>query len=257
MPQKLGQHFLKNEQKLRETARALELQADDKVIEIGPGHGELTKYIAERAEVIAIEKDALLASKLKQKFEKLKNVQIVEGNALELLPKLTKPFKIYKITGNIPYYITGKLLRTLSELASKPTLTVLTIQKEVAERLTAKPPRMNLLAAAVQFWVEPEILDFVSKTEFSPRPKVDSATICLHMKAYDAVIAATYYQLIKILFKQPRKTVLNNLSQAFPKGIALAMLQKIDIVPQLRPQNLTIEKILSLSRQLHTGKVDK
>ena len=155
--QKLGQHFLKNKSVLRSIAESLELAPNDIVIEIGPGHGELTEFLmASHAEkIIAIEKDADLYDSLIKKFQDARMIAL-RDDALTALPTViqnSKPKILnYKIVGNIPYYITGHLLRTIGDLEIKPTRSVFTIQKEVAERVCAIPPHMNRLAASVQFW---------------------------------------------------------------------------------------------------------
>lgn len=251
---KLGQHFLKNKAKLRKIVDTLELKEGDAVIEIGPGHGELTSEIIlkfkslniEKYKIIAIEKDKELVKNLKEKFIQDKNIEISEGDALKILP-----FKIqnYKIVGNIPYYITGYLFRILSELEKKPFLIVLLIQKEVAERICAKPSKMNLLAASVQFWAEPKIIGNVGKKDFRPQPKVDSTIIKLSIKNQESIINnERYYRFIKILFKQPRKTILNNLRPIINnQRFLIEKLEEIGVNPQARPQNLSIEQIIKLS----------
>ena len=133
------------------------------IIEIGPGHGELTRLLQSAdpsAPIVAIERDHLLAEKLRS--EPRGNLRIEEGDALALLPSLTEsePFKgaDYKIVGNIPYYITGHLFRIIGDLEHKPTRCVFMVQKEVALRLCAAPPDMNRLAASVQFWANATII---------------------------------------------------------------------------------------------------
>ncbi len=184
--QRLGQNFLINGVKLRKIVETLDLKSDDTIIEIGPGHGELTEELRIQNlefRVIAVEKDKKLAENLKEKFAHDENIKIIEADILKILPQIPKSYvlnsKSYKIVGNIPYYITGHLLRIVSELKNKPSLIVLTVQKEVAERICAEPPKMNLLAASVQFWAEPKIIDYISKKDFRPQPKVDSAIIKL------------------------------------------------------------------------------
>lgn len=260
---KLGQHFLINKNKLRKIVEALDLKAGDLVIEIGPGHGELTKEIIARLQnckikkLIAIEKDEKLAKVLRNKVSDfgLKNLEIIEGDALKIVPQLTINHKLktknYKLAGNIPYYITGHLFRIIGELKNKPSLIVFTVQKEVAERVCAEPPKMNLLAASVQFWAEPKIIGSVSKKDFRPAPKVDSAIIKLETRdKRQDLNDKKYYQIIKILFKQPRKTILNNLISGFKnkkREEITDKLTELKINPQDRPQNLKIEQICQLS----------
>ena len=269
MRSKLGQNFLINKKALEVIAQSLEVNDGETIIEIGPGHGELTEEILtknKKINLIAIEKDVKLAGFLRQKFSKNKNLEIIEGDALKFLPSLIRDPRSairnsnYKIAGNIPYYITGYLLRILGELKNKPSLAVLTIQKEVAERLAAKPPRMNLLAAAVQFWSEPEIIAYLPKEYFKPQPEVDSAILKLKTQnpklsklreKNEEQKAAAYYRFIKIIFKQPRKTILNNLSDGLnlPKEEINKILAEEKIPPADRPQNLNVEQILKLSRK--------
>lgn len=269
MAKKLGQHFLINKNKIKKIINVLDLKSDDTVIEIGPGHGELTlplaknfQFLISNFQIITIEKDLKLIKDLKSKIQNLglKNIEIIKGDALKILPNLTNDLRLttndYKLVGNIPYYITGHLLRVIGELKNKPSLIVLTIQKEVAERIVAQPPRMNLLAASVQFWAKPKIIGYISKKFFTPEPKVDSAIIKLTHLAEtitrDSIENEQYYQFIKILFKQPRKTILNNLTMTMTmtmtKDDIVKKLKKINVNPNDRPQNLSIAQLLELSR---------
>jgi len=259
---RLGQHFLKNEAVFAAIVLALDLRKEDAVIEIGPGHGELTKHLMEHpASIIAVEKDAELYQKLISSDFNQTAITFVHGDILKILPELITNYHLpiisYKLVGNIPYYITGFLLRTLSELPHKPTLSVLTIQKEVAERMCAEPPHMNILAASVQYWAKPEILQFIPKKDFSPPPKVDSAVIRLVTKNEQRA-SALYYPFIRTLFKQPRKTIRNNLYAAVntlgvPENEIDSVLSKLGIDPNARPQNLSLELIENIVAALrHT-----
>ena len=290
MPRKLGQHFLKDRKKLEKIAAALEIGPRDTIIEIGPGHGELTKYIlsAKPRRVIVEERDPQLTSSLKENFQlslqprysgvegikvdskpgaksQFTKLEIIEGDALKILPKIILSYLLpttgYKLVGNIPYYITGYLLRKISELEKKPRLIVFTIQKEVAERICASPPKMNLLAASVQFWGMPKIVGYISKKSFRPQPKVDSAIIKITLSPQPrhggvegirigrTMGAEEYYKFIKILFKQPRKTILNNLRAGFklPQGEIEERLKMLRISPTSRPANLSMADINNLS----------
>ncbi|KKU94485.1 MAG: Ribosomal RNA small subunit methyltransferase A [Candidatus Jorgensenbacteria bacterium GW2011_GWA1_48_13] len=263
----LGQHFLKNKEKLRKIAASLEVKKNDTIVEIGPGHGELTKKLVTRQQtlntrIIAIEKDSGLAETLRNSMEIYgDSIEIIHGDALKILPEITNKLtklkaESYKLVGNIPYYITGKLLRTLSELETKPKIAVLTVQKEVAERVAAKPPKMNLLAASVQIWAEPEIIDYILKKDFQPPPKVNSAIIKLETRQQTLVTRSDdYYRLIKILFKQPRKTILNNLGALKSKKEILPILGKLGINPSNRPQDLSLKKIEELSEVISNQEV--
>lgn len=262
MSRKLGQHFLINKFALERIAAALDLKDGETIIEIGAGHGELTDELRIKSyelRIIAIEKDKALVQYLQKKFIQDENIKIIEGDILKTLPSVihNSLFKIqnYKVTGNIPYYITGRLLRILSELEFKPSAIILTIQKEVAERIVADPPEINLLAAAVKFWAEPKILFYLKSQDFNPPPKVDSAVIKLNLKpiAENKTEQENYYKLINIVFKQPRKTILNNLRRnpQIDKNELKKILNKLNINPSDRPQDLSIKQLKELSNFIH------
>lgn len=257
----LGQHFLINKSAIKKIIAALDLQPDGIVIEIGPGKGALTNGLVNSLinklgykKLILIEKDRDLAANLYKKYFQNKQIEIINDDALKILPKLINQFTSqpinYKIVGNIPYYITGKLLRILSELEKKPKLTVLMIQKEVAERIRAMPPKMNLLSAAVQFWANPKILFTLKPNDFNPPPEVNSAVIQLtaNNEQLTATFIKNYYQLIRIIFKQPRKTLINNLKSGLnlPKNEIENALKSLKIGPNSRPQNLSLKQIKDL-----------
>ena len=258
----LGQHFLTNKAALRKIVAVLGLKKNDWIIEIGPGHGELTELISEAGDEIgglklsAIERDADLAEALGKKLDK--KAEIFFGNALQQLPRIVETgvgaHQSYKIVGNIPYYITGHLLRVIAELKNKPALTVLLIQKEVAERILAEPPRMNLLAASVQFWARPELIAVIPKKDFAPPPKVDSAVIKLETAPSDPKEAGNYYRAIKIFFSQPRKTLVNNVKSSLSgekTGRLEDFLEKLGLLglsETVRAQNLSIDAIKTLSK---------
>ncbi len=286
---KLGQHFLKNATVLEKIVSALALADGDRIIEIGPGHGELTAPLVratkdahlKHCEIFCIEKDHSLLDNL-ELFAANENsmndahIKIIEGDALKLLPEIVATklsdmtLSQYKIVGNIPYYITGKLLRTVSELEYKPECTVLLVQKEVAERICAVPPAMNRLAASVQFWANAEIVAHVPRKDFSPAPDVDSAVIVLKTKIFadrstrklsthhaapninHDIDPALYYRAVRAIFAQPRKTLLNNLSAAAKETVLKnnigAQIKKFGIDPAARPQDLSIDQIASIAR---------
>ncbi len=259
----LGQNFLKDKSALKKIAAALVLGGGNTVIEIGPGHGELTRELRiknRESRILAIEKDGQLVSLLRDKFKNDKNVEIIGGDVLSVLPEMikNKSYSLltthYKLVGNIPYYLTGHLLRILSELDPKPKKIVLLIQKEVANRLCACPPEMNLLAASVQFWARPRTLAEVDRKSFRPAPKVDSAIIEVVPLPKTPIKSDVFYLFITALFKQPRKTILNNLA-ARDRGRETRerlteKLKRFGIDPADRPQNLDLPTIIKLARGL-------
>jgi len=214
------------------------LKPTDTVLEIGPGLGFLTKRLADRAgEVLAVEKDRMLVRVLKKIFKNKKNIKIIYGDVLRLLPELVSlaesrrveglPFDSsadgrihsgskrhdFKVVANIPYYLTGKILQDFLSAEQKPALMVLLLQKEVAERVVAKPGDMSMLAVSVQFYSDPEIIDIVPKDNFYPIPEVDSAIVRMRVLArprFD-VNEKKFFQLVKIGFANKRKQLHNNL----------------------------------------------
>lgn len=265
----LGQNFLIDESVLEDITSAIDPQKGEKIVEIGPGHGELTNELLAYSlellgengiKIIAIEKDHELAASLKllAAREKLgSRLEIMEGDALEILPKISSKLKAhsYKLAGNIPYYITGQLFRIIGELKNKPSLIVFTIQKEVAERICAGEGKMNLLAASIQVWAKPGIVRIVPRESFNPAPKVDSAIIKLtpNLKTKNSQLRA-YYDLLHIVFKQPRKTILNNLKAGMinmkveTQDELEKNLKQLNIDSSDRPQDLSVADLSNLSR---------
>lgn len=252
----LGQHFLRNKVVINKIISAISLERDGVVIEIGPGKGALTFPLVKVCEkigcrIVAIEKDPRLSYDISH-IANSKNLEIITGDALKIIPQLITDKLIaisYKLVGNIPYYITGKLLRLLQELEHKPKIIVLMIQKEVAERMTAKSPKMNLLAASIQIWADTKIIDRLKNKDFVPPPKVESAIIKITPSKNDERVDLTkYYQLIKIIFKQPRKTLLNNLKAGLKLGSEeiMGILTILGLTEKTRPQNLTTDILVKL-----------
>lgn len=255
----LGQHFLRCDWVVDTLINAAELKKSDTVLEIGPGTGILTRALAKKAgKVIAVEKDhSLVAHNLYRLTKENPNVEIIEGDILKLLQKIISRYKLqdssYKVVANIPYYLTSRLFRLLLENPHRPELIVMTIQKEVALRIVAKPGQMNILAASVQVFGNPEIIKKVPRGCFSPVPKVDSAIIKISQisdqKLKEAgILATTFFNLLKTAFSSPRKTILNNLASRLKKDKASKILAEANLDPMRRPQELGIKDFLYLSR---------
>jgi 16S rRNA (adenine1518-N6/adenine1519-N6)-dimethyltransferase len=228
-------------------------------LEIGPGLGILTEKLAERAGyVLAVEKDSRLAGILKEKFISQKNVEILEGDILKI--NLPEKLKAYKVVANIPYYLTSYLIRQLLESKNPPKEMILIIQKEVAERICAQPPKMSLLSVAVQFYAQAEIFAFVSKKSFWPQPKVDSAIIKItpHKnpsrfgKGTDADFEKNFFSVVRAGFSQPRKQLANNLSHGLKidKEKIGAALKKIGSLPEHRAETLNLKQWIALTKLL-------
>ena len=244
----LGQNFLVNKGILDKIIRAAELDKNDTILEIGPGTGVLTKKLARNAgRVIAVEKDCRLVEMLKTEILTKSvdgNVEIVEEDVLKFNPTTynLKP-KAYKVIGNIPYYITSYLLKTVFEKWPVPIFIVLMVQKEVAQRIVAKPPEMSLLALSVQFYAEPKIVSYVSRGSFRPMPKVDSAIIRLIPNSEQRTAnSEQFFKLIKTAFAGKRKQLKNTLG--------IEILKNTGIKPESRPEELSLDDWLKLASEV-------
>jgi len=266
----LGQHFLTCGWVADMLIGAARLTKKDAVLEIGPGTGVLTRPLAAAAgKVIAVEKDETLAAQtaaaLKQ--EGITNVHIITGDILKLsrfnLNNLNG-YNYNKVVANIPYYLTGRLIRLLLESPVKPSTIALTVQKEVAERIIARPPHMNLLALGVQAFGTPKIIKIVPASCFSPQPKIDSAIITISDISDDFFIKNTigqdaFFSIARAAFGHKRKILVNTLPTDNDKRETAAKLAALGISPRARPEELSLQnwadiaKIFAHSRE--TGKI--
>jgi len=260
---RLGQNFLIDKNVLRKIIEAAELSKRDVVLEVGPGIGNLTIELAKKVKkVIAVEKDKRMVEILKENLKEFRNVEIVEGDIREIICEVVEKMdKNYKVVANIPYYLTSYLIRKLLGLEKKPKLIVLMVQKEVAQRICAKPPKMNLLAVSVQFYSKPEIISFVSKNCFWPRPKVDSAIIKIsNIKKQKATKdEKLFFKIVKAGFSHPRKQLINNLFKGLKKNkkIIEEWLLNCGISPDKRAENLSIEEWKRLTISFSLNPLDK
>lgn len=243
----LGQNFLVDKRAFDRIMKAAGLSSNDVVLEIGPGIGNLTLKLGEKAQkVIAIEKDKKMCEILKKVLENqnVKNIKVINQDALKLdFNQYTQ--KAYKLVANLPYYITSPVIRKFLELKKPPESMILMVQKEVAQRICAKPPKLSLLAVSVQFYAKPKIISYVSKKSFWPRPKVDSAIIKIipFRVSWSQKYAEKFFEIVKAGFSHPRKQLINNLS----KGLILEKqriekwLLKNEIQPSQRAEALSVE----------------
>ncbi|MEK9148246.1 MAG: 16S rRNA (adenine(1518)-N(6)/adenine(1519)-N(6))-dimethyltransferase RsmA [Patescibacteria group bacterium] len=255
----LGQHFLRSRQVLQKIIAAAELSQEKTVLEIGPGLGTLTRALAKRAGlVVAVEKDQRLAEQLEKSLasELIANVRVVRGDILKINFADLKLPPDYSVVANIPYYLTSRLLRTLLESKHPPREMILTVQKEVAERIVAKPPKMNLLAVSVQAFAKPKILFTVPPSAFYPPPAVDSALIKLSSVSEkffteETVPPDRFFQIVRAGFQARRKTLANNLARYLGnKKAAEARLEECGIDPRARAETLPLKAWTTLTRKL-------
>jgi len=250
----LGQNFLVDERAFDQIMRAAGLSSNEVVLEIGPGIGNLTLRLGENAQkVIAIEKDKKMCEILKKVLENqnVKNIKVINQDALKLdFSQYTQ--KPYKLVANLPYYITSPVIRKFLELKKPPESMILMVQKEVAQRICAKPPKISLLAVSVQFYAKPKIISYISKKSFWPRPKVDSAIIkIIPLKvSWSQKYTEKFFKIVKAGFSHPRKQLINNLS----KGLNLEKqriekwLLKNEIQPSQRAETLSIKHWQKLTK---------
>lgn len=258
-PNKLmGQNFLINKGFLEKIVLALDIKSGDKIIEVGPGTGNLTNFLlaSPAQEVIAIEKDKNLAFGLIDKYRDASKLTVLPQDILFWLdqPQNKQKLPHYKVVGNIPYYLTGQLIRLLLNGESQPTSIVLTIQKEVAQRIVAQPPQMTALSSIVQTLSEPQIIFNIGKGNFSPIPKVDSTVICIRPKAInDSLKTQLIIKTIKAGFIHPRRLIASNLAEGLglKKENIIQIFEKLGWDEKLRAQNLGISDWETLSNILN------
>jgi 16S rRNA (adenine1518-N6/adenine1519-N6)-dimethyltransferase len=257
----LGQNFLQDPMALEKIVSAAEIGSTDTVLEIGPGLGSLTRYLAASArEVVAVELDQHLLPPLKVILASYQNVRLIHGDILELSPDDLIQEQDYVVAANIPYYITSAVIRHLLESKHKPGRIVLTIQKEVAQRICEKPGDMSLMALSVQVYGKPRIAAHIPAGAFFPAPSVDSAVLVIDIYPEPLIPQEhleTFFKLIKAGFSQKRKTLRNSLSSGLgiPPSGAADLLEHAGIDPKRRAETLSIEEWerLSMTRQQPTG----
>jgi 16S rRNA (adenine1518-N6/adenine1519-N6)-dimethyltransferase len=274
---KLGQNFLLVESALQKIVEAAEINDNDLVLEIGPGLGSLTRYLAAKAGwVIAVELDPNLIPPLEEVTEQFTNLTIVQGDILkqDLSKLLAIPVKTfggtpdessnahYAVVANIPYYITSALIRHLLEAEVKPDRIILTVQREVGMRICAPPPEMSLLALSVQVYGQPQVMGVIPAGSFYPTPQVDSAIVRIKLfptPLIPAPYTEGFFHLAKAGFSQKRKNLRNSLSAglALPKPDIEALLQKAGIDMHRRAQTLSIEEWKELTYLYQVGRVDR
>ena len=247
----LGQHWLRNRDALAHIADCAGLSNEDTVLEIGPGLGTLTSELLRRAgKVVAVEFDSELARKLPSQFPG-KNLEVITGDILKF--DLSKMPAGYKAVANVPYYITSKIVQMLMTADNKPSITVLLVQKEVAERLAAKPGNMSILAVSAQVFADVTLGDVVPAKLFIPPPKVDSQVVILRTRTesfFDEVKESDYFRVVKAGFSAKRKKLRSSLSGGLklPKDEIEIMLEKADISPDVRAEALKLDDWVRLTR---------
>jgi 16S rRNA (adenine1518-N6/adenine1519-N6)-dimethyltransferase len=258
MPNKsLGQHWLKDRDVLAHIADCADIQPEDTVLEIGPGLGTLTSELLRRSKkVIAVEFDAELARKLPAQFPG-KNLEVVQSDILSF--DLSDLPAGYKVVANVPYYITSKIVQLLMTAENKPSIAVLLIQKEVAERLAARPGDMSILAVSAQLFADVSVGDVVKAIFFTPPPKVDSQVVILKTRTEPFLVDMTekeFFRIVKAGFSAKRKKLRSSLSGglSISKDDATAYLIAADISPDARAESLSLDDWARLVRTIPGNK---
>ena len=244
----LGQHFLNDPLIIGRIILAAQLDPHDLVVEIGPGPGMMTRMLAGRVEkVIAIELDEKLYGKLKTKLAGFSNIDLILGDALEYhygdLPD-------FKVVANIPYYITAPIIFKLLEARKNLKSMTLTVQKEVAERIVAKPGKKDygVLSIMVQYYAKTYFAFMIPKEAFRPVPKVDSAVIHMEILERPSVQVENeeaFFKIVKTAFSQRRKMLSNSLKSL--REDVKEWLDKAGIDPHRRPETLSMEEFARLA----------
>jgi len=263
----LGQNFLIEPSVLPKIICAAEIQKGEVVIEVGPGQGILTAALLEAgAEVYAIEKDFELAQNLEKIMRSPKNLpagrhglKVVHQDALFF--DLSK-FANYKVVSNLPFNIASPLIRKFLEADNSPKLMILMVQKEVAEKIVAKPGDSNrgILTLAVEFYADAEIIQNVPKTSFKPQPKVDAAVIRIkphpdpkpHLRGGGELVELElFFKIVKAGFASKRRKISNSLAAALrlEKNVVLDLLKASQIKPELRAEDLSLEEWKRLTQE--------
>ncbi|MDI6731386.1 MAG: 16S rRNA (adenine(1518)-N(6)/adenine(1519)-N(6))-dimethyltransferase RsmA [Candidatus Margulisbacteria bacterium] len=236
----LGQHFLIDPQVLQRIIQAAEIEKEDLIIEIGSGLGVVTSELAKRAyQVIAVEIDKELVSICKSILKDFKNISFVEKDILKVKLDDLALGRRYRLVGNLPYYITSPIIEKIFKAKDKPDCAVLMVQKEVAERMVAKPGGKNYGSFSIfcQYYADVSIDSFVSKSSFLPWPEVGSALVVLkpyEEPKFDVQDEKRFFDLVHKAFQQRRKKLRNSL--------ASFKLENCPIDLSRRPETLSIEE---------------
>jgi 16S rRNA (adenine1518-N6/adenine1519-N6)-dimethyltransferase len=253
----LSQNFLTDAAALDSIIDAAELAPGERVIEVGPGLGVLTRrLLASGASVLAVELDARLAAWLRRELGAVPGFELIEADALDLHPRDLVADGPFKVVANIPYHITSPLLHAFLEGERPPELTVVLVQAEVAERVAAAPGQMSYLSVFVQNVAEAQVVARVPAAAFEPPPKVDSAVLRLRRREQPAVppgpAREPFYRVVQAGFRQRRKQIHNGLGRelGLPAPVLAEALAATGIDPERRPQTLSVDEWARLTSSL-------
>jgi|AntRauTorckE6833_2_1112554.scaffolds.fasta_scaffold00163_26 16S rRNA (adenine1518-N6/adenine1519-N6)-dimethyltransferase len=258
LPKKsLGQHWLEDPVSLQSIVSAADLTSGGRVLEVGPGTGELTSLLLDSGvSVDAVELDKSLLPVLRGKFQ-TEQFRLHHGSILDFDLRSIQP--PYKIVANIPYYLTSHLLRILSESENAPSRAVLLVQKEVAERVAASPGKMSILGVTAQFYWEVTLGSVVPAQHFVPPPKVDSQVVILDRRRQPLfdIDDSAFFRVVKAGFSARRKMLRSSLAGGLhiPKDKLVSVLVDAGIRPDDRAQALSMESWADVYYALQKAKL--
>ncbi len=252
----LGQNFLNSPKIVSDIVSAGKVTNESIVLEVGPGEGVMTAELLKLAKkVIVIEKDHRLIPVLTETFKdeiEYEKIEIIEGDILEInIENLLKGE--YKVIANIPYYITGQIIRKFLETENKPVSMTLLVQKEVALRIIARDKKESLLSLSVKAYGEPKLIRTVGRGAFTPAPNVDSAVINIENisnKNFIGIDPQDFFKVLHSGFAHKRKQILPNLSIDFQKEKVAEVFQKINLDLKSRAEDLPLETWINLTKFL-------
>ena len=255
----LGQNFLTSVPARIAIVEAGDVSPVDSILEIGPGRGFLTKALLDTgAHVTALEKDKDLLPLLSEQFSseiRGGQLELIEGNALHFNFENCKlKIENYKLIANIPYYITGAILERYLSHANQPTMVVVLVQKEVAERVCARDGKESILSLSVKAYGEPKLVYRVSRGSFNPAPSVDSAVLQIKNISRDnfknQYHEQLFFKILKQGFAHKRKYLLSNLREIFPNTDLHSVFSELSISEKTRAENVTLPLWLSLAERI-------
>lgn len=260
----LGQNFLINPSILEDIVEAAKITKEDYVLEIGPGAGSLTQYLAEHAKkVVAVELDTKVLPILEKTLESYSNVRIIHGDVLKVdLRQIIQQEcegQSIKVVANLPYYITTPIIMGLLEKELPITNIVVMVQKEVAERMSAEPggKEYGALSVAVQYYTNPRMVTVVPPHCFIPQPKIDSMVIALDVLTEPKIYTKDkqlFFKVVKAAFAQRRKTLINSLVNAgdfhLNKEEWKVLLESIGLNEKVRGETLSLENFANITNLL-------
>ncbi len=250
-----GQNYLISDKPIRAMIESAEVTLEDTIVEIGPGFGVLTLTIAPLVKkLIAFEIEKKLEKYWEEKMAEQKNIEMVWGNALYKWEEQVSQLKQFTVIANLPYQITSHILRLILESKYKPEQVIVMVQKEVAERICAKPGDMSLLGVSVQLYGDPKVICKVPRGSFWPSPKVDSAVLSIkihkenqptawstHGSKNPSLDERAFFDMVRAGFSHPRKQLWSNLSKVFADTDWKVILQEVTGNEKIRAEELSVE----------------